>query len=153
MEHFQHSSGLDKNHGRFYFNFYLIMYSYCSYSIFKRMNCRIRLHFFCIQICLHSCLIPGWDMLQIGFKMSPNICLVKNFAKNIVAVIIGLTLCFTTPLKCYSLAFRIMPEMNESKVSKYVVFFTSTLSVLVCAIKFIGVTKPTYNQVSIPCIS
>ena len=117
------------------------------------MNCRIRLHFFCIQICLHSCLIPGWDMLQIGFKMSPNICLVKNVAKNIVAVIIGLTLCFTTPLKCYSLVFRIMPEMNESKVSKYVMFLTSILSVLVCGIKFIGVTKPTYNQVSIPCIS
>ena len=114
------------------------------------MNYKRKVSFISIQICLHSCSIPGWDMLQIGFKMSPNICLVKNVAKNIVAVIIGLTLCFTTPLKCYSLVFRIMPEMNESKVSKYVMFFTSILSVLVCGIKFIGVTKPTYNQVSIP---
>ena len=87
-------------------------------------------------------------MLQIGFKMSSNICLIKNVAKNIVAVVVGLTLCFTTPLKCYSLAYRTMPEMNENNVSKYVMILTSTLSVFVCGIKFFGETKPTYNQVS-----
>ena len=81
--------------------------------------------------------------------MSSDICFVKNLLKNIFPVNVGLYLSFTTLLKYYFLASRSMLEMNESKIAKFAFGIISSVSLMVCGIKFSGNTKPTFNQVSI----
>ena len=80
--------------------------------------------------------------------MSSDICFLKNLLNNIFPVNVGLYLSFTTFLKYYFLASRSMLEMNESKIAKFTFGIISSVSLMVCGIKFSGDTKPTFNQVS-----
>ena len=101
------------------------------------------------QVCLYVSIHVGMDLLQIWIKCSPLICLLNNISKSIIPVVVGLLVTCGTILKCYVLCYkRAMLEINDSKVSKYVVGSLTLLAVSLNAIKFIIESKPTFQQVS-----
>ena len=71
----------------------------------------------------------------------------KNFHQNPVIMIISLSLSFITILKFYVLMTKSIPEMDESRVVKKVIFIICFTSFALGLIKFSGETKPTFNQV------
>ena len=91
----------------------------------------------------------GLDLLQIWIDFSQEFCHIKNFMKSTMPVIIGLSISFSTVLKCYIICYKkSMPEMNDSKVSKFAIASILIASILTNSIKFSGETKPTFNEVS-----
>ena len=101
------------------------------------------------QICVFVCLNMGLDLLQIWIDFSQEFCHIKNFMKSTVPVIIGLSISFSTVLKCYIICYKkSMPEMNDSKVSKFAIASILMASIFTNGIKFSGETKPTFNEVS-----
>ena len=68
--------------------------------------------------------------------------------KNLVPLMLGMSLSILTVLKCYVLVTKSMPEIDENRVSKVVIAMIILLSFGDGGIKFSGDTKPTFNQVS-----
>ena len=82
-------------------------------------------------------------------NFSQEFCHIKNFLKSTMPVIIGLSISFSTVLKCYIICYKkSMPEMNDSKISKFAITSIFIASILTNGIKFSGKTKPTFNEVS-----
>ena len=73
----------------------------------------------------------------------------NNISKSILPVIIGLSVTFTTILKCYVICYkRSILEIDDAKLSVYSIGIITFLSVSTNVLKYLGETKPTFQQVS-----